>query len=164
MMLRLRGTLLAPLLMIGGCAAPSSSPMTAAHASAIVDSVRATLAAFADRLNAADRDSLLKFYRDDPRFVWAADGRVATHSVAEIGAQLKALSGFPHWHIEYVKPMIVPLAPGVAEVATEYTMTLADSAGKAISFVGANTMVWVASPGGWKILGGHSSSPGAPAR
>ena len=164
MIRRLRGLLLASLVVMGGCAAPASQPLTAAHASAIVDSVRATLAAFADRLNAADRDSLLRFYRDDPRFVWAADGRVATHSVAEIGAQLKALSGFPRWHIEYIKPTIVPLAPGVAEVATEYTMTLADSAGKAISFAGANTMVWVASAGGWKILGGHSSSPGAPAR
>lgn len=164
MMTRPRGGLLAPLLAMVGCAAPASRPMTEAHAAAIVDSVRATLAAFADRLNAADRDSLVRFYRDDPRFLWAADGRVATHSVAEIGAQLKALSAFPRWHIEYVKPVVVPLAPGVAEVATEYTMTLADSSGKLLSFAGANTMVWVASPGGWKILGGHSSSPGAPAR
>ena len=153
-----RYSLAASACLLAGCGGATLRSMSGAQSTAIVDSVRATLAALTNRLNAADRDSALRFYLDDPRFVWAADGHVATHSVAEIREQFQALAGFPRWHIEYVNPTIIPLAPGLAEVTTEYAMTLADSAGKAVSFAGANTMLWITTPGGWKILGGHSSS------
>ena len=151
-------SLTASVCLLTGCGRPALHTMSAARSTAIVDSVKATLAALTDRLNAADRDSALRFYLDDPRFVWAADGRVAAHSVAQVRAQFQALAGFPRWHIEYVNPTVIPLAPGLAEVATEYAMTLTDSTGTAVSFAGANTMLWITTPGGWKILGGHSSS------
>jgi len=150
-------TWLIALLLFAACS-PRPQALSRAHAAAIVDSVKATLAAFGERLDAADPDSLIRFYLDDPRFVWAADGQIATHSVAEVRAQFRSMAPFPRWHIDYRQPLIVPLAPGVAEVATEYTMTLRDSGGKDVTFGGANTMLWVASPAGWKILGGHSSS------
>jgi ketosteroid isomerase-like protein len=148
-----------PALLLAGCAPKTPAPLAANHARAISDSIHNTLVAYTDRLNQADRDSLIRFYADDPRFSWAADGQVATHSVAQVRAQFDALAGFQRWHVEYKDPTIVPLAPGLASVATEYQMSLADSTGKGVAFNGALTMLWINTPAGWKILGGHSSSP-----
>ena len=146
-------------LFLAACAPRSAPVLSADRAKAIGDSVRGALDAYADRLNAADRDSLVRFYADDPRFSWAADGQVATHSVAQVRAQLDALAGFKRWHVEYQHPEIVPLAPGLASLATEYRMSLGDSTGRGVGFTGALTMLWIHTPAGWKILGGHSSSP-----
>jgi ketosteroid isomerase-like protein len=158
-MTRLLSLLIMPALLLAGCAPKSQAPLSADHSRAISDSIHNTLVAYAGRMDVADRDSLIRFYADDPRFAWAADGQVATHSVAQVRAQFTALAGFPRWHVKYRNPAIVPLAPGVASVTTEYDMSLTDSAGKRIAFKGALTMLWVNTPGGWKILGGHSSSP-----
>ena len=147
-----------PALWLAACA-PKTEPLPADHARAISDSVHNTLVAYADRLNAADRDSLIRFYADDPRFSWAADGRVATHAVAQVRAELDALAGYARWHVEYQNSKIVPLAPGLASMATEYQMSLGDSTGKGVAFNGALTMLWIHTPAGWKILAGHSSSP-----
>lgn len=146
-------------LVVSACAQQAQTQLSADRARAIGDSVRSTLVAYADRLNAADRDSLIRFYADDPRFTWAADGQVSTHAVAQVRSQLDALAAFKHWHVEYKDSTIVPLAPGLASVATEYHMSLADSTGKGVAFDGALTMLWIHTPGGWKILSGHSSSP-----
>jgi ketosteroid isomerase-like protein len=148
-----------PALLLAGCAPRTQAALSAGHAGAITDSIRNTLVAYTERLNQADRDSLIRFYADDPRFSWAADGQVATHSVAQVRAEFDALAGFKRWHVEYKDPAIVPLAPGLASVATEYHMSLADSTGKGVAFSGALTMLWINTPAGWKILGGHSSSP-----
>ena len=148
-----------PALFLAACSPQASTVLPADRAKAIGDSVRGTLDAYAGRLNAADRDSLIRFYADDPRFSWAADGQVATHSVAQVRAQFDALAGFKRWHVEYQNPAIVPLAPGLASLATEYRMSLGDSTGKGVAFTGALTMLWTHTPAGWKILGGHSSSP-----
>ena len=146
-------------LFLAGCAPKPEAALSVRQTEAIRDSVRAALAAYAERLNAADPDSLGRFYADDPRFVWAADGRVTTRSAGEVRTQLWALAGFPQWHVEYRDTAIVPLAPGVAAVTAAYQMTLRDSAGRAVVFGGALSMVWVHTRSGWRILSGHSSSP-----
>jgi ketosteroid isomerase-like protein len=146
------------LLLLASCAPSTPGSLSTSQATAIRDSLQATLAAYVERLNAADRDSLIRFYADDPRFSWTADGRVSTHSVAEVRAQFDALAGFTRWHIEYHNPLVVPLAPGLATATTEYSMTLGSDTGTAAAFDGALTMIWVDTPRGWKILGGHSSS------
>jgi ketosteroid isomerase-like protein len=143
--------------LIAACA-PKEAPLSAERAGAITDSVRTTLDAYRDRLNATDRDSLVRFYDDDPRFTLAADGKIATHTVAQVRAEFDGLSSFKVWHIEYKNPVIVPLSPGLASVSAEYAMTLTDSAGKGPAFGGAMTLLWIHTRSGWKILNGHSSS------
>jgi len=150
---------LVSLLVTGACTASSAGPLTAAHSAAIEDSVRATLSAFIGRMDATDGDSIVRFYTDDPRFTWTANGTVVARSVAEIRAGISALAGYPRWRLEYLKPVIVPLAPGVALATSEYTQTLTDPVGKDLTFGGIVTLVWIHTPGGWKILHGHSSSP-----
>jgi hypothetical protein len=115
-------------------------------------------------MNATDRDSLLRFYDDDVRFTWTADGKVGTRSVAQVRTAFASLAAFTRWHIEYKNPSVVAVAPGVGAVASEYTESLQDSTGKGVTFDGAMTMLLVHTPAGWKILQGHSSSAGRDGR
>ena len=114
------------------------------------------------RFGSADRDSLQRFYADDPDWKWAANGRFRTPSTVMIRARLDRLAAYPRWHIAYVDPSIRPLAPGLAVVATEYRMSFEASDGKRFSYDGALTMFWKHRPQGWKIVGGHSSSRSDP--
>jgi hypothetical protein len=125
----------AGVVLSSGC---STSPATLsdARALAIHDSVQAALAAYADRANVADGDSLLHFYRNDPRFLWAANGKVGTHSVSEMRTAFAGLAPYRSWRVEYKNPVIRPLAPGLASVATEYTQHLVDSTGKTLTYGG----------------------------
>lgn len=100
------------VLVLAGCTPNPAKPLSATEAGAIADSIRATLAAYADRMNATDRDSLLRFYDDDPRFTWTANGQVGTRSVAQVRTTFASLAAFTRWHIEYRNPSIVALAPG----------------------------------------------------
>jgi ketosteroid isomerase-like protein len=150
-------------LVASACGPSPEGSLSAAHSAAIGDSVRATLSAFIGRMEATDGDSIARFYADDPRFTWTANGAVVARTVAQIRAGITALAGYPRWRLEYLSPTVVPLAAGVAAVTTNYTQTLTDSAGKDLTFGGALTLLWIHTPGGWKILQGHSSSP-PPAR
>jgi len=151
------------LLGAAGCRpARPTAALDPAHAAAITDSVTATLAAFAGRLNANDRDSLLRFYADDPRFIWAADGHAATHTVAEVHTQLNVMAGFTYSHIAYHATSVTPLAPGFATMTTEYAESLGNPTGPGFGFAGALSILWWHTPAGWKILQGHSSSATPP--
>ena len=139
-------------------AKPAEEPFSPAHAAALRDSVSLTLLDYRSRFNARDTDSLLAFYADDPRWVWAAEGKVARQSRSLIKSQLESLTGLTHWRIRYNKMEIVPLAPGLAFATTEYAMRFGDSLVTRLRFVGALTMFWIHTPAGWKISGGHSST------
>jgi len=145
-------------VLSSACSAPSVT-LTDAHALAIGDSLRTTLASYAGSANAADRDSLIRFYNDSPEFLWAANGKIGTRSVSAMRTVFASLAPYKSWHVEYKDPVIHALAPGIASVATEYEQTLADSAGRTITYAGALTMIWVNTTAGWKIVEGHSSSP-----
>jgi hypothetical protein len=147
--------------LLTGCAATTPPVLTPAQSVAIRDSVRAALGGYIERMNHHDIDSLLRFYVDDERFNWVADGRLIP-SLTDIRKGIEAVSGFSRWHLEYTDTRIVALAPGVASVSTLYTQSLADSTGKGFSFGGALTMNFIDTPGGWKLLDGHSSSAQPP--
>jgi len=148
---------LVSLLPVQCTPTPAVDPWPA-HARAIVDSISLTLAAYQERFSAVDRDSLQRFYADDPDWKWAVNGRFGTPSTLMIRARLDRLAVYPHWHIAYVKTAIRPLAPGLAVVSTEYRMSFEAADGKRFTYDGALTMFWTHKPQGWKLVGGHSSS------
>lgn len=146
-------------MLLAGCAARSAREvLSTEHAAALRDSLAMTLIDYTNRFNAHDVDSLIRFYADDPRWVWAAEGRVARQSKTLVKERIESLAGFSRWRIRYAKMSIVPLAPGLAFVTTEYAMRFGDSLVTRLRFVGALTTFWVNTPAGWKISGGHSST------
>lgn len=154
----------APFALVGlllvQCTPASEVDPWPAHAEAMVDSISATLAAYQERFGATDRDSLQRFYADDPEWKWAANGRFGIPSSDMIRARLDRLAVYPHWHIAYVNTNIRPLAPGLAVVSTEYRMSFEAGDGKRSVYDGALTMFWKHRAEGWKVVGGHSSSRG----
>ena len=146
-------------LLAAGCSAGrASESFSKQHADALRDSVAMTLIDYTNRFNSHDLDSVVRFYADDPRWVWAAEGRVARQSKILVKQRLENLAGFSRWRVRYAKMSIVPLAPGLAFVTTEYAMRFGDSLVTRLRFVGALTTFWVNTPAGWKISGGHSST------
>jgi len=138
-------------------AAPAADPWPA-HAEAILDSMRLTLMAYGERFNAADRDSVLRFYADDPQWSWAVDGRIGQSSTSMIRWRLDRLAAYPRWHLGYRDLHLMPLAPGLVLVSADYQMDFRGASGKALVYAGALTMFWEHRPDGWKVVGGHSST------
>ena len=87
------------------------------------------------------------------------DGEVRYRSVQEIRDALAQMS--PSVRIETVHDdvEIVPLGPGVAWVVMRFRSEFVDSTGPTFSFGGGITMVVEHGPTGWRIVGGHVSSP-----
>jgi hypothetical protein len=115
------------------------------------------MAAYQESFSARDRDSLQRFYADDPEWRWAVNGRFGMLSSLMIRARLDRLAAYPHWFIGYKDPTLRALAPGLALVQTEYRLSFEAADGKRFVSDGALTMFWKHLPQGWKVVGGHSS-------
>jgi hypothetical protein len=134
------------------------------QADAIVDSMRHTLMLYGERFNAADRDSLQRFYAEDTGWKWVTDGRMGRSSHLMIRSRLDDLAAYPQWHLGYRDLLIIPLRPGLAVVFADYRMGFDGRPGKPLVNDGAHTVFWEHRLGGWKMVGGHTSSrpTGAP--
>jgi ketosteroid isomerase-like protein len=146
--------------VLAGCSVQGTPSMTATHATAIQDSVRAALTDFGRYSGAAQWDSVLRLYSTDAGFRWIEQGRRVG-----IGGVRQALLAMPRGvgaETTYDSTEVVPLAPGVAVLTTYYKTRFVGSS-TPVQFTGAISMVWTHEPAGWRIRNGHSSStPVAP--
>lgn len=145
------------LATLCGCSAPSTR-LTAEHRSAIVDSVQTMVTAWRDAFNAMDFARVASFYSSDPEFRWFENGELKFRSGREIGDSMKAEGpGFRALTLSLVEPEITALAPGVAEVTTNFAQKITDTTGQTVGLAGAITMTAVHDDGGWRFLVGHVS-------
>jgi len=117
------------------------------------------LAAFRAHIAAKQWDSVARMYVDDARFRWIEDGVVRYRSAAEVRQALAGLPSGMRVETTYDDTEIVPLALGIATASTLFETRFADSTGRGFGFGGAITMTLVHETGGWRFLGGHTSSP-----
>jgi ketosteroid isomerase-like protein len=145
-------------VLVAACnPAPEPDPWPG-HALAMRDSISTVLAAYGDRFRAADLDSVERFYEDDPEWSWAANGRVRLSSREMIRSRLEGLRRYPQWYLFYTNMNIAPLGPGLAAVTTEYKMSFMGGGAAPLVYEGALTAFWSHRPGGWKMVGGHTSA------
>jgi hypothetical protein len=111
----------------------------------------------------AQWDSLLALYADEPGFHWVEDGAIQYPTRADIEAAIGAAPSGTRLVTTHRDLRVTPLAPGVASVFTLFETQFVDSSGPGFSFSGAITMVLAHREGGWQIISGHASTPGAPA-
>jgi hypothetical protein len=137
-----------------------STDLTSEHTAAIRDSVATVMADFRRYSAEAEWDSLLSLYTEGPEFHWVEDGAVQYSSTDEIRAAIEAAGSGVRLVTTHREMKVTPLAPGVASVFTLFDTQLIDSAGPGFSYSGAVTMVVVHRESGWRILSGHSSTPG----
>jgi hypothetical protein len=146
--------------VVGWVAACAAAPsLDNAHQAAMRDSVFDFFETYRGYSEAGAWDSLLALYADTPSFRWMEDGEVRYRSVREIR---EALAGMPPGlRIETVHDdvEVTPLAPGLAWVVMRFQTEFVDSIGPRFSFQGGITMVVEHGSTGWRIVGGHASSP-----
>lgn len=140
------------------CSSPPPPAIWTDQARRIVDSVRYALAVYQDRFNAADRDSVLRFYAQDDTWPWVVDGRVGKPSSLMMRSRLDRLAVYPQWHLWYTNLTVIALAPGLASVTADYRMVFGGRTTRTLIYDGALTMFWKHRPEGWKAVGGHTSS------
>jgi hypothetical protein len=150
---------------LAACASVDSrtQSLTAAHASAIRDSVRAMLTSFERYSMNRQWDSVATLYVSDTTLRWIENGRVVMRSSAALERGLGSLPRTTSIVTTYDTLEITPVAPGVAAVLAFYHTTFVDSTRGNATFGGLLTMTIVHRPGGWQFLNGHTSSP-PPAR
>ncbi len=155
-----------------GAAGGSSSagqPLTEAHATAIQDSVRTFLAAFAADVSAPQvgkkaREALGAFYApdivvstdlapEDPVLIQTIDSLVPPDE----------LVGLPDWikstKFEWGPTLIKALAPGVAMFSAKYTESVTDTTGTVTSLPGLQQGVVRHGAEGWRFVAIQSSHP-----
>jgi hypothetical protein len=146
-------------VLAGACGVPAAQPLTAVRAAAIRDSVQATLDTFRRYSAAGQWDSLAALYANDADFRWLEQGVIQYRSAAQIREALRRASPTTRIETDYWDTKIVPLAPGVAAVATAFHTKLIESGNSpSREFSGVLDMTVVHRDGGWRILMGHSSS------
>jgi hypothetical protein len=146
-------------VLAGACGVPAARPLTAVRAGAIRDSVQATLDAFRRYSAAGQWDSLAMLYAVEADFRWLEQGAVQYRSATQIREALRRAPRSMRVETDYWDTKIVPLAPGVAAVATAFHTKIRDSGGGAAGeFSGVLDMTLVHRDQGWRILIGHSSS------
>jgi len=145
------------LAALCGCrGAPAK--LTAQQRSAIVDSVQTMLTQWRDAFNAMDFARVASFYSSEPDFRWFENGELKFRSSREIGDSMKAEGpGLRSLTLSLIEPEITALAPGVAEVTTNFAQKITDTTGQMIGLAGAITMTVVHGDSGWKFLVGHVS-------
>lgn len=151
----------AGLLAMSSCrvAAPREAMLTEVHATAIIDSVTATLEQFRTAFSASDIDAVMRFYADDPRFRWVEGGELRYTSKGALATAFRALRPLLRSiELSYFDPVVTPLAPGVAAVATRFVQKVTDTAGVTRGFAGAMSMTLIHADSGWRFLLGHTSA------
>lgn len=146
-------------VIVGAAAcAPVPPSFSAAHRSAIVDSVQVMLTSWRDAFNARDFARASSFYSGDPAFRWFENGELKFRSAKELGDSMKAEG--PHFQalaMSLIEPEITPVAPGVAEVTSSFAEKITDMAGQSFGLAGAMSMTVVHGDSGWQFLVGHLS-------
>ena len=149
---------------LAGCSTPAPT-FTAAHRTAIVDSVSTMLTQWHDALNAMDFERAASFYAADSAFRWYEDGKLTFTSAKVIRDSMLSMKPALHgFEATFTDTRITPLAPGAAAVTAEFTEKLTDTTGKMVGYAGAISVVVMHTGAGWQVLIGHNSSlPPAPA-
>lgn len=156
---RIGGRALIVLVCIAAACARTPRPLSNPHAAAMRDSVHQTLTRFRHYSATRQWDSLVTLYANDARFRWVENGVVRYRSPSLIKEALSTLSSGMRIETTYDDTEIIPIEPGIASVVTLFRTRFVTSAGPQFEFGGAITMTLIHQADGWRILGGHTSSP-----
>ncbi|HEX3926917.1 MAG TPA: nuclear transport factor 2 family protein [Gemmatimonadales bacterium] len=167
MTLRHRVRLLGSMAVLAGCTTPAApATLTAAHRTAVIDSVRTMLDAWRGAMNQRDFARAVRFYSPGPDFRWLEDGEVRYTTRDELAnAMLTLAPTLRAFDLSLEEPAITPLAPGTAVVTATFAQKMTDTSGRVHGVAGAVSLTVVHADSGWQIVVGQTSTltPPAPA-
>ena len=109
-------------------------------------------------LETRDAALIRPLYVDDGRFEWVEDGAIRYRSSDDILVGLAALPSDAAIRTEYEGREITPVGNGGARISTRFRTVIGEGS-TAFEFGGMMTMVLEKGPSGWRVVGGHTSSP-----
>ena len=124
----------------------------------IEDEVASFLESYLLALETRNVDLLQTMYADDGRFEWIEDGEIRYRSPDDVLAALAELPSDASIRTEYDGREITPVGDAGARVSTQFRTVLGEGP-SAFEWGGMMTMVLEKGPTGWRIVGGHTSSP-----
>ncbi|NNF12035.1 MAG: DUF3225 domain-containing protein [Gemmatimonadetes bacterium] len=122
--------------------------------------VLAVLDRYLRAVESRDSATIRSLYVGDGRFVWIEDGMVRYRSADDV---LEGLTAFPvemPMRTTLTNPVVVRVGDNGAHAHTEFTTSIGEG-GSGFSFGGVMSFFLESGPEGWRIVGGHVSSPRA---
>ncbi len=127
--------------------------------------VRTFVERYLEALEARDEEAIPSLFIDDGRFAWFTDGARSYSSAAEVVAGLRAFEGV-RFETTVSDLEVVPLCEGLVSVRSSFQTRLGLPGPEGYAYGGVITWLLERSPegAGWRILQGHTSTPGGPPR
>lgn len=147
-------SLLAAVLV--GCASP---PRPATVEANDVSTVPAFLTGYLKAIETRDEAAIRSAYVSGDRLAWLEDGKLRYRSADEVLAGLKSIPVASPIRTTLTDLVVVPLGSGAAHARASFATTIGAPPG-AFTFGGAVTFALERQGGAWKIVAGHTSSPG----
>lgn len=120
--------------------------------------VQEFLDAYLAAVGARDTAALRGMYAEPDRFVWMEDGAVRYRSADEVFRSLAQFSPDATIETEIGEPGVTRLGEGAVHAWASFTTTVGGEGG-GYSFGGLMSFVLEPADTGWRIVGGHVSSP-----
>lgn len=154
--MRVAGAALVAIALLSACAA--IQPATSVQAS-LKNEVAAFLQGYLVAIDRRDSVAIRSAFIADDRLVWIEEGRVRYRRVEEV---LSGLAGYPAGspiRTELVDLSVAPVGAAGAHAWASFKTTVGEGS-QAFAFQGAISFVLERDGTRWRILGGHTSSPG----
>lgn len=154
----MRGTASAALVLALAAACTTTSGDATTEARRFLDHYVATL-------EARDEEQVRDLFVDDGRFVWFTDGAKSYGSAAEVLAGMRRFADV-RFRTELHEVHVLPLTNELVSVHSGFRTRLELPAGGAHEYGGVISWLLERSPadGRWRVLLGHTSTPGGPPR
>lgn len=129
--------------------------------------VKQQVEAFLDRyiktLESKDERAIRALFVDDDRFAWFTDGERAYSTPEEVLAGMRRYEGV-RFQTSLSDFRVFPLAAGLASADSSFTTKLTIPGSSGVEFGGVITWLVEEDPtsGDWRVLLGHTSTPGGP--
>ena len=120
--------------------------------------MRALLASITAKMGAGDLAGAGALYSDDSLFSWIENGSFVYRNARDLREGLLTLKNIPHIELKYFETHIDVLAPGVANVRTEFSQAFLDKRGRGTTYGGYLTATAVHEDVGWRIRNVHASA------
>lgn len=145
----------------GGAAV--SQELTDAARERVVAEALAFLSRYNHTLYGDDEAAIRGLFVADERFAWFTDGALSYGSADDVLTALGRYAGMT-FATELSSKEVTPLSPSLAAVSTAFDTTLTIPGADDYTFGGVITWLLERSPasGTWRVLRGHTSTPGGP--
>lgn len=154
---------LAILALGSSCSGPQKQELSQAEKARIVEEAISFLSDYGAALESGDQDKVRDLFVPDARFSWNTDGRKVYANPDQLLQSLGKLSSSGTvFRTEYSDVEAIALTGGLAFVSAGFQTKATIEGGGGFAFGGIVTMLIERFEDRWRVVKGHTSTPGGP--